>query len=40
VSRIDPNAGQGLGRVVRTIRVGGTPSSIAVGAGLVWVTVD
>jgi YVTN family beta-propeller protein len=40
MSRIDPNAGEGLGRVVRTIRVGGTPSSIAVGGGLVWVTVD
>ena len=40
MSRIDPNAGQGLGRVVRTIRVGGTPSSIGIGGGLVWVTVD
>lgn len=40
VSRIDPAAAQGLGRVVRTIHVGQTPNGIAVGDGRVWVSVD
>ena len=36
VSRIDPKTG----RLVATIRVGGDPGGIAIGAGRVWVTVD
>jgi YVTN family beta-propeller protein len=36
VSRIDPSSSG----VVATIKVGGTPSGIAVGAGQVWVAVD
>ncbi len=36
VSRIDPKTG----KLVGTIRVGGNPAGIAVGAGRVWVTVD
>jgi YVTN family beta-propeller protein len=36
VSRIDPRTG----KLVGTIKVGGDPAGIAVGAGRVWVTVD
>jgi YVTN family beta-propeller protein len=36
VSRIDPTSA----RLETTIKVGGTPNSIAVGDGLVWVTFD
>jgi YVTN family beta-propeller protein len=36
VSRIDPRTG----KLRETIRVGGDPAGIAVGAGRVWVTVD
>jgi hypothetical protein len=36
VARIDRNTH----RVTKTIVIGGTPSGIAVGAGLIWVAVD